>query len=166
MKIERQQTRQSCSQDLLNDLLEFLRQKYYAGHAVNFVKDRKNLLKWVVLWPASWLIKKGVTLPEARYKQIFTAVFLEALQFQTAKVTYLPAYLRQVIQSHFDHHGDEIYEEAKSMRNLTDHVMLMAGKSPRSAAPDPVADLARANSLLTAKKRVIKSAASNQPDLL
>lgn len=147
--------------------MEFLRRKFYEGFAVNFAKDRHRLLTWVALWPAAWLKQRAVTVTEAEYKKIFFGVFMDALRFgDTGNITYLPAYLRRVIQSHFAMHGDEIYEGAKSVRNLTENALLMAGKLAARAEPDPVADLARAHRLLTARKRPIKQASQRQQDLL
>ena len=163
--------KQPTSAELLSDLSDFLQRKFYAGHAVNFAKDRPRLLQWVILWPASWLVGRGVTVTEDQYRKIFMGVFLDALRYgDPTKVTYFPAYLRQVIQSHFRMHGDEIYEAAKSVRNLTDHAMLLAGKFQTQDRPDPVRELAAASRLLTAKKRVIKTpisqAAGRQGELL
>jgi len=87
---------------------------------------------------------------------------------QATKVTYLPAYLRQVIQSHFKIHGDEIYDDAKSLRHALDNVLMVASHA-RQATPDPVRDLANAAALMkaaNAKKRLTKPAvAARQADL-
>src|ERR1035437_2218454 len=108
------QRKQQTSQELLDDLLGFLERKYYEGHRIEYLKDRRRLLAWVVLWPATWLHERGVTLPDERYRQIFMGVFMDALRLgDTGNIKYLPAWLAKVIQSHFAVHGDEIYEQAK-----------------------------------------------------
>lgn len=152
-------------------LLELIRVKFYQGESVQFAKDRRRLLEWVVFYPATWLARRGVSqgLPLARYREIMSAVLVDAASFQRAtKVNYLPAYLRQVIVSHFQHHGDEIYEEAKSVRNLVEHAMLVAG-TVRIATPDPVRELAQAAAaarLLKPQKRAVKPPVNRQLDLL
>jgi hypothetical protein len=151
-------------------LLDLIQRKFYEGHAVQFAKDRRRLIQWVVCYPAAWLYERGVSsgLPLDRYKEIMSRVLIEAASFaEPTKVTYLPAYLRQVIRSHFRHHGDEIYDEAKSVRNLVDQAMLLSG-SVRVAA-DPVRELAQAAAaarLLTARKRPVKARITAQLDLL
>lgn len=145
---------QTTSKELVEDLLQIIRTKFYLEHPIAFAKDRPRLLSWVVLYPAGWLKKRGVTLPPERYKAILVTVLLDAARFgQTTKVTYFPAYLRQVVQSHFQVHGDEYYEEAKSVRNLVEHAVLVAGQARGSAAPDPVAELAAAAQILRLKTR-------------
>jgi len=107
----------------------------------------------VILWPASWFNKKGVTVPADRYKKIVTDILMTAVQLgNTEAIRYRPAWLMKVIQSHFTIHGDEYYEEAKSIRNLTDHALLFAGKAA-VRAPDPVGELAAACRLLKPTKR-------------
>jgi hypothetical protein len=144
---------QPTPKELLDELLDFIQRKFYQGRTVAFAKDRPRLLKWVVLWPATWLNKRGVTLPPARYREIFMAVFLDGIRFGTAdQITYFPAYLAKIIQSHFQHHEDEIYAEAKSMRNLVENAIVIAGKSAQSA-PDPVRELATASRLISVRKK-------------
>ena len=160
---------QQTSRELLDSILDLLQRKFYQGEAVSFVKDRSRLLAWVALWPASWLAEKGVTLPPDRYREIFTKVFLNAVAHGTSKVTYRPAYLREVIQSHFRIHGDEIYEEAKSVRSLVENALLFADRTSvlAAAAPklDPVAELAAFKRLLKPNKRLVKGTSQNQSEL-
>jgi hypothetical protein len=160
------QRKQQTSQELLDDLLGFLERKFYEGHRVEFLKDRRRLLAWVVLWPAVWLHERGVTLPDDRYRQIFMAVFMDALRLgDTGNIKYLPAWLAKVIQSHFAVHGDEIYEQAKSIRTLTEHALLSAGKAIQ-ARPDPVRELAVAARLVKAAKPARKPTQKEQLSLL
>lgn len=145
--------KQSTSKDLIGDLLAFLQRKFYADDAVSFAKDKRRLLQWVVLWPASWLHKRGVSVPEDKYREIFMAVFVQALQLgNTGSITYRPAWLAKVIQSHFDHHGDEIYAQAKSMRSLAENALMVTGKFAQPSQPDLTRDLALASQLLSAPK--------------
>jgi hypothetical protein len=166
MKQRQPATKQPTPAELLDELLDFVQRKFYQGHALAFTKDRPRLLKWVVLWPATWLNKRGVTLPPSRYREIFMSVFLDGIRFGTAdQITYFPAYLAKIIQSHFEHHGDEIYAEAKSIRNLVENAVVVAGRSAQ-AASDPVRELASAATLLRAKKKPSKPAPKSQLNLL
>lgn len=155
--------KQETPQELLDACLGFLERKFYEGHAVSFAKDRRRLLEWVVLWPASWFNKRAVSVPPDRYREIFFTVFMDSLRFgNVGKITYLPAYLAKVIQSHFQHHGDEYYEQAKSARSLAEHTIMVLGRLPQAAVADPVRDLAVARRLLVADRKA-KKVASKAP---
>jgi len=148
-----QRPRQTTSQELRDDLLQFIRTHFYEGDFVAFTKDTRLLLKWVILWPAGWFNKKGVTVPADRYKEILTKILMQALQLgNTGNIRYRPAWLMKVVQSHFAVHGDEYYDEAKSIRNLAEHALLVAGKAAVRAS-DPVAELAAASRLLKPANR-------------
>ena len=156
--------------ELRDACLNFLRRKFYGAspeEAKAFAQDRSRLLAWVVLWPAGWLNGKGVTIHGDDYRKIFMEVFMDASAFVQSKVKYRPAYLRQVIQSHFRIHGEEYYEKAKATRNLVEATMLLIGK-PTPAAPDPVKDLAAARAILLAskpKKQPVKAGLNSQLNL-
>lgn len=141
---------QPTPSDMTDALLEFLRRKFYTGEgdARHFAQDRKRLLAWVVLWPAAWFNKQGVTIHGDAYKEIFFKVFMQAVQHRADKIKYRPAWLKMVLQSHFRIHGEEYYEQAKSMRSVTEKLLLLTGVS--QAAPDPLKEMASARSILTA----------------
>lgn len=155
--------KQQTPKELTDTLLDFLRRKFYMPEeatpdqrkaaAVAFAKDRKRLLSWVVLWPASWLNQRGVTLPADKYRERFFKVFLEAKANAADKIKYRPAWLRMVVQSHFEHHGEEIYDQAKAIRQLVEHIVLRAGNAPTRPEPDPTDDMARARAILATAKR-------------
>lgn len=159
---------QRTSEELRDRCLEFLRRKFYPEHNVQFAKDRPKLLAWVVLWPAVWFTKRGVRVTDAKYLELFEGVFMDALVHgATTKVTYFPAWLRQVIQSHFSHHGEAYYEEAKLLRENALIAGLLSGKiQPGKPAPDPVAELATAARLLRSKKKQPKQSQNSQLPLL
>jgi hypothetical protein len=159
--------KQPTPKELTDSCLMLLRSKFYAGDDKCFFQDRSHLLRWVVLWPATWLNKKGVTIHGDAYRDIFTKVFMNAAAHIESKVKYRPAYLRQVIQSHFKIHGERYYEDAKSIRNQVESVMLLIGKTA-PAQPDPVKEMSAARDLLTSlkpKKPAFKPALKTQMDL-
>jgi hypothetical protein len=143
--------------DLTASLLDLIRRKYYDGDFVQFAKDKRQLLLWVVWWPAKWLETRGVTLPADRYRQILSTVLLDALAHASdAPIKYRPAWLGKVIQSHFDAKGEDYYEEGKAMRNRMDHVLAMvvaAGQTPKAVAPDPIRALTEAARLLQGTRK-------------
>lgn len=152
-----QQLKQPTPKELTDACLDFLRRKFYSfpGGDRAFFQQRRDLLRRVVLWPASWLNNKGVTIHGDAYREIFIKVFMQAAAHVESKIKYPPAYLAQVIQSHFKIHGEEYYEEAKATRNQVDHVMMMAGQLANQSAPaaDPVREMANARQILTSGSR-------------
>lgn len=123
---------QPVPEEVMADLLSFIELKFYPGHRVSFEKDKKRLVDWVIRFPARWLYKRGVTLETARYRQLLQDVLMDALRHGNfGQIKYLPGYLRSVVESHFDHHEDEIYEEAKALRRMTDAIVTTLGQLPR-----------------------------------
>ena len=153
--------RQPVTEEMRDSILALLKAKFYNGEDraaeyASFMKDRKWLLYWVVMWPSAWLYKRGVTIHGDAYCQIFNRVFIQAAAHVTSKVKYRPAYLRQVIQSYFKIHGEEVYEEAKMMARQVENLLQQLGQ-PRTSVLDPVAELARARSLIAPPKRAKKA---------
>ena len=147
----------AAAENLTGELLAFIQRKFYEGDPAGFSKDKRRLLLWVVLWPATYLEERGVTLPEARLKEIFMDTVMLALQQgNTGGIKYRPAWLGRVIQSHFKIHWDEIYQEAKSSRSLAEHALLVAGRLPVAKAHDSTREMAAAAHLLKAPKRQLK----------
>jgi hypothetical protein len=160
---------QPTPKELTDSCLEFLRRKFYnqPGDEKAFYQDRRDLLRWVVLWPASWLNNRGVTIHGDAYREIFHKVFMQAAAHASDKIKYRPAWMRMVIQSHFKIHGETYYNEAKSLRNQTEQVILFA-KAAAVPAPDPVKGMAAARDILTAgmpKKRQPKAEVKPQLNL-
>lgn len=147
-------------------VLLVIERQFYRDHRVAFLKDRRRLLEWVVLWPATWMDERGVTISPARYQEILIGpkgILIEALRHgETGQIGYLPGWLRQCVQSHFKFNGERIYEEAKSVQAIADHVLLQVG---RSAAPqaDPIRQLADAAKLLSAPRPKPRRAPSGTP---
>ena len=157
--------KQPTPKELTDDLLGFVQRKFYAGEGVAFAKDRSRLLSWVILWPASWLNGKGVSITTESYRKIVMDVLMEAVVHGTEKVRYRPAWLKQVVQSYFRIHGEEIYEAAKAIRGLVENALVLAGK-PGTARPDPIRELVAARALLTAPKAARKTSVKDQLTLL
>ena len=165
MKTRIDRPKQPTPKELTDGLLNLIRSKWYQGDAASFAKDRSRLLSWVVLWPASWLNSRGVTISTERYREVVSKIILNAVVFGTEKVRYRPAWLKQVVQSHFRIHGDEIYAAAKSLRTLVENTILLAGR-PAQAAPDPIREMAAARALIQASKLPPKRPAKEQLSLL
>jgi len=152
--------KQQTPQEVRDALLELVQRKFYEGDWIGFQKEQRDLLRWVILWPASWLNERGVTVPPDKYREIVGKVLIEAAVFQRGKIKYRPAYLRHVVQSHFAHHGEDIYSAAKAIRTAAEHAVLTLGKLPVGEPDRLVAEFAAAIRLL-GRKRATKPAARN-----
>ncbi len=151
--------RQQTPAEVLDALVDLVRRKFYEGEAVQFAKDRRLILQWALLWPArEWFGPKAVTVPAVRYREILSGILVEAAAHQTGPIRYRPAWLGQVIQSHFRIHGEEIYQEAKSARTLAEHALLSLGKVAVARPERAVEELAAASRLLDVGKAVRKPA--------
>jgi hypothetical protein len=158
--------RQSVAVEIRNDLLNAIRHQFYGdAPAKQFHQDKRFLLNNVVLWPAGYLDRRGVTLPPARYKAILLDVFngIKA-HGQTGAIKYWPGYLMQCVQSHFRIHGEEYYEEGKSLRASLDKIIR---KAPAIPTADPIRVLAEArNDLLKSSRTRRKAPVDTQIPLL
>ena len=154
MKPNFQRLKQPTPADLTESCLGILRSKFYneSGDEKAFHQDREKLLHWVVLYPAAWLNKRGVTIHGDQYRKIFVNVFLQAAAHMASKAKYRPAYLRHVIQEHLKHHGEEYYDAAKATRNLVEQTIVALGR-PAQSAPDPVREMAAARQILATGQR-------------
>lgn len=158
-------------------LLEFVRAKFYPGERGGkaFLQDRPRLRAWVLLWPASWLRERGWSLPGERYESLLKGIFRTALLHgETEAIGYMPAYLRQVVQSHCRIHEEAIGNEAKAhaRADVLARPMAMLEKLASGGAMPPqrrdvVDELAAARDLLAlAPRRGPKAADKGQLTLL
>jgi hypothetical protein len=149
--------RQTVATEIRDDLLGAIRNQFYAdAEPGQFQKDRNFLLTRVVLWPAGYLDKRGVTLPPERYKAILLEVFngIKA-HGQTGAIKYWPGYLMKCVQDHFKHHGEDYYNEGKTLRASLDKILK---KAPRIPTADPVRVMAEARIDLLKSSRTRRKA--------
>jgi hypothetical protein len=167
----RRPQRDVLSQEILDTLLGFIRSHWYQDATpAEFLKARPRLLEWVVFEAAGRLDGACLTLPGARYLEIHLEILREALT-HGGRPTYIPAYLRHVVQSHWRIHWERYYEEAKAVTPRIEECLrdLAAGVGKK---PDPVRDLAQAKQLLAVQRRsrsteraATRSAAKSQLEL-
>lgn len=166
MKLDR--PKQVLPAEIIGDLMGAIRNQFYDGNDAWFA-DQEFIRRRVVTWPARWLNGRGVTLKPARYKEILLDIFQEIKRHgQTAAVEYWPGYLVHCVQQYFEHHGEEIYAEGKSLRNEVENALLAGRRSADEARTnDPVAGLALVHQALTvAHKRKHRPSSQKQMNLL
>ena len=117
----------------------------------------------VILWSARFVTKHGFTLPGERFEGILKEVFMDIKRHgQTGQVRYWPGYLMKCVQDHWQHHWEDYYKEAKSVRNLAEAALVNSGKV--TAADRTVETLALAHQVLTGNRR--KKRVGRQPKQL
>lgn len=107
------------------ELLRAVQQRFYATQPPShFPRDRRRLL-YALSWPATWLEHRGLTCSAARYRALVADRLVDiAAHGDPARYgAYFPAYLLKCLQDWFQHHGDELYEELKHIRNCLDQVL-------------------------------------------
>jgi hypothetical protein len=146
-----------------------IRETFYKGNQAWF-KDQHFIRQRVVTYPAQWLDSRGVTLQPERYKEVLLEIIRTIkLNGNTETVVYWPRYLLHCVQQYLKHHGEELYEEGKSIRSAVDLAMTHVSNSQR-AQPDVVSGIAQVHRALTAVKSGRKKSSSvkssQQMDLL
>jgi hypothetical protein len=147
---------QEITGEIVSDLLGVIRGQFYGDASPKkWFQDRPFLLRNVVLWPASWLNKRGVSLKPERYKAIILECIADIKHHgATGVVQFWPGYLMHCVQEHFKHHGDEIYKEGKSLRTLSERAMMafIRASEPVNQA-DPVRALSMARDAFVSGRR-------------
>ena len=159
--------RQQLPAEIVADLMQAIRGPFYGdatpkqwAQDYHFIRDR------VVLWPATWLDKRGVTLKPERYKAIILEVLQEIKHHgNTGQIGYWPAYLAKCVQERFKHRAEEIYEEGKNLRAQMENVLTGLAASANPPEVDPIRAMAEARrDLLKAKQtRRAKTPAKQLP---
>jgi hypothetical protein len=114
--------------DAVQELLVAVERRFYAALPEgDFHRDRRMLV-YAMTWPSTWLKCRNLTCSPARYK-LLIAERLEAIAAHGDPGrygAYFPAYLLKCLQDWFQHHGDELYDELKHIRNALDQVLTSA----------------------------------------
>jgi hypothetical protein len=112
----------------LDAALDEVRLRFYAARSEReFHRDRRMLL-YALTWPGTWLERRGLTCAPARYKAIVIQRLADIAAHGDVNrySAYFPAYLLKCIQDWFEHHGEDLYDELKHIRNALDQVLASA----------------------------------------
>lgn len=111
--------------EALQQLLNSVERRFYRTlPARAFHRDRRMIV-YAITWPSVWLCSRGLTCSAARYN-LLIAQRLEAIAAHGDPCrygAYFPAYLLKCLQDWFKHHGEELYDELKHVRNALDQVL-------------------------------------------
>lgn len=148
--------RQETPAEIVGELLGVIRGQFYGDtEARRWFQDQHFIKRNVVLWPAAWLDKRGVTLAPERYRALLLEIFQGVKRHgETGAVRYWPGYLMKCVQEHFRHNEDAIYDEAKAVRTQVESAM-RAIQRGRDATPasDPIRVLAQTRAVLQSGRR-------------
>lgn len=151
---ERQAHKETDAPEAVIDrLLAFIGANFYRQKdARTWLRDQRELLQ-VLTWPAVWLNQRGVGLPADKYEARLRTVLAGVSEHgELDKIRFFPAYLGDCVRKHFIHHGEEIYEAGKHVRNSLD-LAFLKGRETTAKAPDVVPALLAARAVLATARR-------------
>lgn len=138
----------SVDSDLISDLLGVVRRQFYSGNDKRFFQERWLLVQAITA-PALWFDERGVKCNDERYRSLILGRLREIKEHgQVAQIRRFPAYLLHSIQTHLKHHGEEIYVEAKAIREKVDLALQGLAKMPKNAPDGTVEALVMARKAL------------------
>lgn len=152
---DRNHRQPGVDEQLLAGLLDDVRRRFYPGKPVaEFQRDRRRLLV-ALCWPADWLARRGLFCPPTRYRALVVAR-LDAVRAHGDPACYgafFPSYLLKCLQDHFAHHGDDLHDELKHIRNALEGVTgsLRYAESEATVQARQIDALARVHQMLRAQ---------------
>lgn len=161
-----------AASDLVKNNLHRIRQQFFPDDTKEFYQQRTLLVK-AITTPAAWLEERGVRLSEQRLQEILDTVLTGIMHHgATHRIGYFCAYFLKCVQDHMRFQGERYYEEAKSLRTITETAIEHLTKQQKSRLSDAqdrtTAELSALNRLVretTAKRPKRAKAPSTQLDL-
>jgi hypothetical protein len=150
-------------------ILAQIKQRFYDSilSEKRFYQDRRMLL-YTVTWPATWLDKRGLPITSQAYRELLTERLDDIAKHGDPKryQAYFPRYLLKTIQDWFAHHGEDLYEELKHVRNQLCEIEALIRAQPTQSADDVVTPMAQAHAVLASQNHRKKRADAKQLNLL
>lgn len=137
-------------------LLARIKQTFYTNKSSEkqFYADRRMLL-YALTWPGKWLEQRGLSISAHGYEQLLGDRLKAIAEHGKPESyqSYFPAYLLKCLQDWFAHHGDELYEELKHIRNQLHRIEALLQECTSARAEDIVTAMAQANAILKSQCR-------------
>lgn len=133
MNDERQPLKQDMPADMVERLLKTIRGQF-CGDMPNkkWFSLRSWFYRFVLLWPARFMVGKGFIIPPKRYEEIMLAIFMDVKRHgATDAVRHWNGYLLKCVQDHWHHNWETYYQEAKSARRVAEAALLACKTVPR-----------------------------------
>jgi hypothetical protein len=133
----------------------------------SFYADRRMLL-YAITWPADWLEKHGLPITSQAYENLLRQRLDDIAKHGDPKRyrAYFPRYLLKAIQDWFAHHGEDLYEELKHIRNQLCDLEALLCAHPGESAENIVPPIAAAHAVLAIGCRRKKRTDTRQLNLL
>ena len=136
-------------------LLAQIQQNFYSckSSEKQFYADRRMLL-YALTWPGKWLEQRGLPITAQHYEQLLTQRLKAIAQHGKLESyqRYFPGYLLKCLQDWFAHHGDELYEELKHVRNHLHSIEALLQRCTSEQAEDIVTPMAQAHAILMSQR--------------
>ena len=113
------------------------------------------MLLYALPWPAKWLDQRGLQVSAQQYETLITQRLKSIVHHGDRQryECYFPRYLLKCLQDWFAHHGDELYEELKHVRNQLHSIEALMQGCASQRAEDIVTPMARAHAILMSQCR-------------
>ena len=133
-------------------LLAQIKQDFYTckSSEKQFYADRRMLL-YALTWPAKWLDRRGLWMDARQYEKLLGQRLKAIVHHGDPKryQCYFPRYLLKCLQDWFAHHGDELYEELKHVRNQLYRIEVQLEECPSRRTEDIITPMAQAHAILS-----------------
>jgi hypothetical protein len=149
-------------------LLAQIKRRFYDPYPYprRYYKDERMLL-YTVTWPAAWLDRRALPIAAPDYQALLTRRLDDIASHGDPKRfrSHFPTYLLKTIQDWFAHHGDELYEKLKHVRNQLHDIETLLARNTPGSPEDIVTPMARAHAVLAARYRRGPEKQTQQLDL-
>ena len=139
----------------MEKLLAQIKQNFYTCKSSEkaFYADRRMLI-YALTWPAQWLDQRGLCMDARQYEELFGQRLKAIAEHGDPKryQRYFPRYLLKCLQDWFAHHGEELYEELKHVRNHLHSIEALLQGCTSQRAEDIVTPMAQAHAILMSQR--------------
>ena len=136
-------------------LLAQIKQDFYTCTSSDkaFYEDRRMLL-YALTWPAKWLDQRGLQMDAEQYEELLAQRLNAIVQHGDPKryQRYFPRYLLKCLQDWFAHHGEELYEDLKHVRNQLYRIEALLEACASEKAKNIVTPMAQAHTILSHRR--------------
>ena len=137
-------------------LLAQIKQNFYTNKLSEkqFYADRRMLL-YALTWPGKSLEQRGLPITAQGYEHLLSQRLKAIAQHGKPEryQRYFPGYLLKCLQDWFAHHGDELYEELKHVRNHLHSIEALLQRCTSQRAEDIVTPMAKAHAILMSQRQ-------------
>lgn len=144
--------------ELVKINLHRLRTQFYESEK-EFFQQRSILMK-AITYPSFWLEERGVRLPAEKLNSILDTIIRGIMHHgATRQIGYFCAYFLKCVQDHMRMQGERYYDEAKSLRSITETALDHLTKKQLARLPEAQD---RTTSELAALNRLVRETSAKR----